>query len=69
MIKFSSITFTVLLMAWIRMGLQSHVNLNAPENAIVCAGTALWVLVFGSFIGWKLLLIMVRQLGNAVRGQ
>jgi hypothetical protein len=28
-----------------------------------------WLAVFGSYVAWKLLLIMVRQLGAAMQGK
>lgn len=65
MIKLASITLTVLVVSWLRVGLQP---VFAPSNVLM-AGSMLWVAVSGAYFGWLMLLVMVKQLGAAVRGK
>lgn len=66
--KIAIATFALIFGLWIQIGMQPEVNLNRPFEATVCALTLGWVVVFGSYIAWLLILIMVRQLGSAIRG-
>lgn len=65
MTKLASITITVLVVSWLRACLEP---VFAPSNVLI-AGSMLWVAVFGTYFVWLLLLVMVRQLGAAVRGK
>lgn len=67
MIKLGSITLTVLLVTWLCVAARNQHN-DMMLSALAL-GTAVWIAVFGSYIGWHLLLAMVRQLGAAMRGK
>lgn len=66
MIRLATITFALLGIAWVGIGLQANANLNEPGNEMVCTGTFLWIVAFGSCIAWKLLLIMIGCLRSAL---
>jgi len=66
MIKLASITLTCLVVFWLRIAV-SLPDSHAVDVAGGC--TVLWVVVFGAYFGWLLLLVMVRQLGAAIRGK
>jgi hypothetical protein len=69
MIKLASTTFAVLIVVLIRLNMlpatvQNQINLNITAYCLF-----IWFCLVGSYLGWKLLLIMVRQLGAAIRGK
>ena len=68
MFKLASITLTVVVVSWLRIALTPALQDTQTIN-LVGGFTMLWVAVFGAYFGWLLLLIMVRQLGAAVRGK
>jgi hypothetical protein len=68
MIKLASTTLTILVVVWIRIGLMP-VHTNEVAVAIAAGCSFAWVAVFGSFVAWKMLLVMVRQLGATMRGK
>jgi hypothetical protein len=65
--KLTITVVTILVVAWIRLGLQptpDHDIINILGMTTIC-----FVGLVGAYFGWKLLLVMVRQLGAAIRGQ
>jgi len=68
MIKLASITFTCLVVFWLRFALTPGMQ-DAQTRDIGLSCTALWAILFGAYFGWLLLLVMVRQLGAAIRGK
>jgi hypothetical protein len=69
MIKLASTTFVVLIVVLIRLSLlpatvQNRINLDITAYCLF-----IWFCLVGSYFAWKLLLIMVRQLGAAIRGK
>jgi hypothetical protein len=69
MIKLASTTFAVLIVVFIRLNMlpptvQNQTNLNITTYCLF-----IWFCLVGSYFAWKLLLVMVRQLGAAMRGK
>jgi hypothetical protein len=69
MIKLASTTFVVLVGIWIRMAFLPGDLTNSISMNVAVGCSMVWLAVFGSYVAWKLLLIMVRQLGAAMRGK
>lgn len=72
MIKIMSVIGTIVAVYWARFVLsagweQTHNGDAFFEGMLLVS--FLWVCVVGSVIAWKLLLVMVRQLGSAMRGK
>jgi hypothetical protein len=69
MIKLASTTFVVLIVILIRLSLLPSTQANRDSINITAYCLFIWFCIVGSYFAWKLLLIMVRQLGAAMRGE
>jgi hypothetical protein len=69
MIKLASTTFVVLIVILIRLSLLPSTQANRDSMSIAGYCLFIWFCLVGGYLGWKLLLIMVRQLGAAIRGK
>jgi hypothetical protein len=69
MIKLASTTFVVLIVILIRLSLLPATVENRTNLDITAYCLFIWFCLVGSYFAWKLLLIMVRQLGAAIRGK
>lgn len=72
MIKLFSGIGSVLAVYWARFVLtagyaQAHNDDFFFKVSLITS--FLWVCIVGSFLAWRILLLMVRQLGSAVRGK
>lgn len=65
--KFAVTTLTLIIMLWLGFALDG--NQSEMKLAFAYCGSILWLGTFGVYFAWKVLLIMVRQLGSAVRGK
>lgn len=64
--KFAITTATIIVMMWLRLALSGHST--EAELSIPGSATLVWLCTFGLYFAWKVFLLMVRQLGSAVRG-
>lgn len=69
MIKFASVTLIILLASWYQVAGGPHSDPNSDAYSICIGATFAWIGIVGGVIAWKILLVMVRQLGSAVRGK
>jgi hypothetical protein len=69
MIKLASMAFAVLVGIWVRMAFLPGDLTNSISMNVAVGCSMAWLAVFGSYFAWKLLLIMIRQLGAAMRGK
>jgi hypothetical protein len=59
----------VLVVVFIRLSLLPSTEENRTNLNITAYCLFIWFCLVGSYFAWKLLLIMVRQLGAAMRGK
>jgi hypothetical protein len=69
MIKLASTTFAILVVVLIRLSMLPSTEENRTNLNITAYCLFIWFCLVGGYLGWKLLLIMVRQLGAAIRGK
>lgn len=73
MIKLASTTLAVLIviliLILIRLSFLPFTQANKDSAKITAYCLFIWICLVGSYFTWKLLLIIVRQLGGAIRGK